>query len=339
MSRRVPTTTATDVARLAGVSQSAVSRAFTQGGSVSEATRVKVMDAARLLGYKPNAIARSLITRRSRIVGVAMAYLDNQFYPDVLEGLARALRERDLHILLFTAEKDRDADPGLAEILGYQVDALILASTTLSSALVAECRAAGIPVILFNRTTGDANAVSVTGDNHAGGYAIGRMLAADGHRRPAFIAGIENSSTSREREAGFTQALAEAGLAPPSRAVGHYAYDGAVMAARELLARPDRPDAIFAANDHMAMAVMDVARHGFGLRIPQDLSVVGFDDVQAARWPSYDLTTFAQPIGPMVDATASLLDDLLTADPRGPRHVVVPGHLIRRGSTRRLQPE
>jgi DNA-binding LacI/PurR family transcriptional regulator len=291
------------------------------------------MEAARELGYKPNALARSLITRRSRMIGVAMAYLDNQFYPDVLEALARTLRERDLHILLFTAEKDRDADPGLAEILGHQVDALILASTTLSSALAAQCRAAGIPVILFNRTTGDGSGVSVTGDNHAGGHAIGRMLVADGHRHMAFIAGIENSSTSRDRERGFGDALTEAGSPPPVRAVGHYAFAGAAAAAHDLLTRADRPDAIFAANDHMAMAVMDVARHAFGLRIPQDLAVVGFDDVQAARWPSYDLTTYSQPIVPMVEATAKLLDDLLATPQSGPRHVVVPGQLVRRGST------
>jgi DNA-binding LacI/PurR family transcriptional regulator len=326
--------TATDVARAAGTSQSAVSRAFTPGASVSDETRAKVMAAAARLGYRPNAIARSLITRRSRIVAVAMAYLNNQFYPDVLEALSGRLQSLGYQILLFTADRHAAADPMLEQVMRYQVDAILLASTSLSSAFARECRKAGVPVVMFNRTTDDPDLLSVTGDNEQGGHTIARFLAAGGHRRPAFLAGLEASSTNRDRERGFLRGLTEAGLGKPLRAVGHYSYEGAAEAARQLLRQPARPDAIFCANDHMAIACMDVARHEFGLAVPQDLSVIGFDDVGPARWPSYDLTSYSQPLLPMVDAAVDLLMECMRGSAPPVRGVVLNGALVVRGSAR-----
>jgi DNA-binding LacI/PurR family transcriptional regulator len=330
--------TAIDVARLAGVSQSAVSRAFTPGASISAEMRGRIQDAARSLGYRPNAIARSLITRRSRIIGVAVAYLQNHFYPEVMEALSRGLQARGYHLLLFTSDAGRDADPQLQEVLAWRVDGLILASTTLSSALAEQCHAAGIPVLLFNRTSGAAEISSVTGENRRGGRLIAEFLVAGGHKRLAFLAGIENSSTSRDREAGFAGWLAENGHPPPLREVGLYDFDSACAAARRLLARPDRPDAIFCGNDHMATAVAEVARHEFGLRIPRDLSLVGFDDTALARWPSFSLTSFSQPLQPMVDAAVALICALIEQPETPPRHEVVRGELVVRGSAR-LPPE
>ena len=330
--------TATDVARLAGVSQSAVSRAFTPGASIAAETRACVVDAARRLGYRPNAIARSLTTRRSRIIGMAASYLQNHFYPDVLEALSRSLQLRGYHLLLFTPDPGRHADPQLEEVLAWRVDALILASTTLSSALAEQCRAAGIPVLLFNRTSRATSVSSVTGENWRGGRLIAEFLVAGGHRRLGFLAGIENSSTSRDRERGFTGWLTEHGHPPPLREVGLYRFDAASAAARRLLARPDRPDAIFCGNDHMATAVAEVARHEFGLRIPRDLSLVGFDDTGPARWPSFSLTSFSQPLQPMVDAAVALVCEMIENPGAATRHEVVKGELVVRGSAR-MPPE
>ncbi len=326
--------TATDVARLAGVSQSAVSRAFTPGGSVARETRDRINAAASELGYRPNAIARSLITRRSRIIGLVAAYLQNHFYPDVLERLSARLRDEGYHLMLFTADARSAADPLLAEIIQYRLDGLILASTTLSSGLAAECRSAGIPVLLFNRTTNVADVSSVTGENERGGAIIAEFLSAGGHKRMAFVAGVENSSTSRDREAGFNGWLARHGHPPPLRAVGQYTLDGATAAARELLSRPDRPDAIFCGNDHMAIAISEVARHEFGLRIPDDLSLVGFDDVGPAAWRTFDLTSFSQPVDTMVDVAVSTMLALIENPAQPPRHLIARGELIVRGSAR-----
>lgn len=326
--------TAFDVARVAGVSQSAVSRAFTAGASISRPMKAKIIEAAHKLGYRPNVIARSLSTSRSRIIGVVAGYLQNHFYPDVLEQLSARLRERGYHILLFTAETTQPADPDLAEIIGYRVDGLILASVTLSSALAEQCRAAGIPVLLFNRTTENPGVSSVMGENRRGGRLMAQFLAAGGHRRVAFMAGVEDSSTSRDREQGFLDGLGEAALALQARVVGRYRYDLAIEATRTLLAAAERPDAIFCANDHMALAALDVARHELGLEVPHDVSIVGFDDVGPAAWPSFSLTSFSQPVAAMVERAVELLVELIEGAGTEPRHETVRGELVVRGSAR-----
>jgi DNA-binding LacI/PurR family transcriptional regulator len=325
---------ASDVAELAGVSQSAVSRTFTPGASVAPATREKVRKAASKLGYRPNVLARSLITRRSRIIAVVMAYLNNQFYPDVLEALSGKLQALDYQVLLFTSADGSLSEPMFEQVMSYQVDAVVLASATLSSALARECRRAGVPVVLFNRTTDDRDVSSITGSNIVGGRVIAAFLAAGGHKRPAYLAGIEASSTNRDREEGFRTGLAAAGLAEPLRAVGNYTLAGAAAATRHLLSSRKPPDAIFCANDHMAIACLDVARREFGLRVPEDLSIVGFDDTAPAQWLSYQLTTFSQPLHPMVDATVAVLRELIEQPQQKAKRTVIGGELIVRGSAR-----
>jgi DNA-binding LacI/PurR family transcriptional regulator len=326
--------TSLDVARLAQVSQSAVSRTFTPGASVSEVTRAKVEDAARKLGYRPNAIARSLITRRSRMIAVVMSYLDNQFYPVVLEKISQRLQRDGYHVLLFIADT-REVDAVLSEILQYQVDGLVLASTSLSSALALRCSDAGIPVVLFNRTIRDSqNCSSVTSDNYEGGRLVARHLVDTGHERIAYIAGMEDSSTNLDRERGFRDSLAEHGRRCFARAVGNYDFEQAKAAARHLFTgpAPERPDAVFVANDHMAIAVMDTLRMELGLRIPLDVSVVGFDNVRQAAWGSYQLTSVDQDADAMIEATARLLLDQIDGKVQS-NAVVLPARLVVRGST------
>jgi len=326
--------TSSQVARRAGVSQSAVSRTFTPGASISPKTREKVMAAAQELGYRPNAIARSLITNRSRIIAVVMAYLENLFYPDVLEELGRLLVKENYRLLLFTGHMDRDSDPVFDQLMQYRVDGIILASTTLSSQLSEECATAGIPVVLFNRTTERDAVSSVTTRNREGGRRIGEFLLAGGHRRFGYISGVESSSTNRDRFAGYQDALTEAGHAEILLEVGNYDRAEAEAAARKLLSRDDRPDAIFVANDHMAVAVMDVARYEFGLSIPDDLSIVGYDDVGPARWSSYGITTVSQPLTRMVEATVNILMGQISSGEIEAEHRILSGDLIVRSSAR-----
>jgi DNA-binding LacI/PurR family transcriptional regulator len=316
------------------VSQSAVSRTFTPGASISSKTRAKVLAAAKELGYRPNAIARSLITSRSRIIAVVMAYLENLFYPDVLEELGRRLAAENYHLLLFTGFKDRDSDPVFDQLMQYRVDGIILASTSLSSQLSEECTVAGIPVVLFNRTTEKDTASSVTSRNREGGRTIAEFLVAGGHKSFGYIAGIETSSTNRDRLIGFREGLKEAGFDKIEIRTGNYNRADAETAARDMLSLQKRPQAIFVANDHMAVAVMDVARYEFGLSIPRDLSIVGYDDVGAARWPSYEITSVTQPIVPMVEATVDILMDQIASGEVEPQHKVIPGELVVRGSAR-----
>jgi DNA-binding LacI/PurR family transcriptional regulator len=330
--------TSLDVARLAGVSQSAVSRCFTAGASVSHAMRDKVQAAARKLGYQPNAHARSLITGRSRIIGLVLSALENLFYPAVLERLAKRLQQDGYHLLIFIGD-NANSDDLVEEILQYNVDGIVLGATTLSSALAQRCADASIPVVLFNRVmaSGSAGAVSsVRSDNVGGGREMARFLVAGGHKRIAYIAGREDSSTNLEREQGFREGLAELGQRIYARAIGNYDVVQARQAARDLFtAAADRPDAVFVAGDLMAIVVLDTLRHELGLSVPQDVSVVGFDDVPQAAWASYELTTFEQPVQPMVEATVALLQSYLREAQTPPsQNLVVPGQLIIRQSAR-----
>ena len=328
--------TSQDVARLAGVSQSAVSRCFTAGASVSEAMRDKVQEAARKLGYQPNAHARSLITGRSRIIGLVLSHIENLFYPAGLEQLAQRLQQDGYHLLIFISD-GHNADDLVGEILQYKVDGIVLGATTLSSALAQRCADASIPVVLFNRIMAEGSAGSVSSvrsDNVGGGREIARFLVAGGHRRIAYLAGREDSSTNLERERGFREGLAEAGQRIYARAIGNYDVLQARQATRDLFAQAEqRPDAVFVASDQMAIAVLDTLRHELGLAVPQQVSVVGFDNVPQAAWESYALTTFEQPVQPMVEATVELLQSYLRGDDMpNTQNIVIAGQLVLRGS-------
>ena len=329
--------TSLDVAKRAGVSQSAVSRVFTPGASASQDMVEKVRKAATELGYRPNVLARSLIKGQSRIIGLVVAYLENQFFPDVLERLFTLLQQRGYHVLIFMAAQEADnIDLILEEILAYQVDGLIMASVAMSSDLAERCYDAGVPVVLFNRTQDDSGLSSITSDNYAGGAKLAEFLLAAGHQRIAHIAGWEGASTQRDREQGFVDVLATAGQKLYRREVGNFAVEQTTQAARRMFSgkRALLPDAVFVASDHMAFAVLEVLRFELDLRIPEDVSVVGYDDVPLSGRPSFDLTTIRQPVDQMVAETVATLMAYIEEDNPTPRRVTLAGQLIVRGSAR-----
>lgn len=326
--------TSAEVAARAGVSQSAVSRVFTPGASASPKTVAKVRKAAGELGYRPNVLARAMVSGRSRMIGLVVAYLENQFYPDVLEKLSNALQERGYHVLVFMASQSAgNIEDVVDEILDYQVDGIIAASVALSSDLSERCRLAGVPMVLFNRAQDDPRMSAVTSDNIAGGKSVAEFLIAGGHKKIGYIAGWEGASTQRDRESGLRQGLAKANMKLHAREVGNFRLDEAREATLRMFAE-DPPDAVFVANDHMAMAVLDTLRHELKLNVPGDVSVIGYDDVATAAWPSYDLTTIRQPANKMVAETVEILmakiDDIETI----PRQVEIESPLILRGSAR-----
>jgi DNA-binding LacI/PurR family transcriptional regulator len=331
--------TSIDVAREAGVSQSAVSRAFTPGASVAAETKERVHKAAIRLGYRPNAIARSLITRRSHMIGMAVSYLDNHFYPELVQGISDECQKRGYHVLLFTAGEGDAANQELQRALDYQIDGLVLASVSLSSEIANRCHAAGIPVVMVNRVSDAPTASKITGSNELGGRTIARFLIEGGHQRIAFLAGIEETSTNRDRERGFLAGLGEKNVALHARAVGNYDADQAAKAAVAMMQSSAPPDAIFCANDHMAIAVMDALRHGLGLSVPDDVSIVGFDNVGPAQWPTYSITSFSQPVDAMIKATSDSLFEAIEAAVEGEafeaESIELPGKLIVRESAKK----
>jgi len=330
--------TSAEVARLAGVSQSAVSRVFTPGASVSDKTADKVRSAANELGYRPNVLARSLITGKSRIIGLVVAYLNNQFYPEVLEKLSHGLQAEGYHVLVFMAPQTAsNMDQVLEEILDYQVDGIVLAAVAMSSELASRCRAAGVPVVLFNRTQDNDYLSSITSDNVAGGRKVAEHLVACGYQQIAYIAGWEGASTQRDRETGLLQGLSAAGLELYTREQGEFNFEQAKVAARRMFMVDAPPQAVFVCNDHMAFAVLDVLRSELGLKVPEDVAVVGYDDVPAAAWAAYHLTTVRQPANRMVDETIRiLLEQIAQEDKVKTRRVSLDGPLVVRGTTRQL---
>ncbi len=327
--------TSLEVAKLAGVSQSAVSRVFTPGASASKKTGAKVRKVAKELGYRPNILARSLITGRSRIIGLVVAHLDNYFYPEALELLSNALQKKGYHVLVFMVAKTAGSiDEVVDEILDYQVDGIILASVDMSSNLASRCTSAGVPVILFNRSQDDDTFSAITSDNILGGKKIARFLVAGGHKRIGYIAGWEGASTQRDRETGFVEELKDNGHSLYAREVGNFNVDEARQAAHKMFSGGKIPDAVFVASDHMAFAVMDVLRFEIGLKIPEQVSVVGYDDVPVSSWPAYDLTTIRQPANRMVAETVSMILESIENKKTKPRQIKIDGPLIMRGSTR-----
>ena len=329
--------TSLEVAKLAGVSQSAVSRVFTPGASSSKKTNELVRKAALDLGYRPNILARSLITGKTKIIGLVVAYLDNYFYPEALELLSGALQKNGYHVLIFMATNTSgNIDNVVEEILDYQVDGIIAASVGMSTNLASRCSDVGVPVVLFNRTQDDKRLSAVTSDNELGGQKIAQFLCDNDHKRIGYIAGWEGASTQRDREKGFTDELKKNGQNIFAREVGNFNLDEARQVARKMFTANEIPDAVFVVNDHMAFAVMDVMRYELGLKIPEDVSVVGYDDVPIAKWLAYSLTTVRQRANRMVDETVSILIDSIENNSTKPRRIAIDGPLILRGSAKIL---
>jgi len=326
--------TSLQVAKKAGVSQSAVSRVFTPGASASRSTIDKVKKAANDLGYRPNVLARAMVSGKSKIIGVVVAYLENQFYPEALERLSNSLQEQGYHVLIFMAGKNMQSlDNVVEEILDYQVDGIVAASVSMSSTLAERCKFAGVPMVLFNRSQDLPSMSAVTSDNIAGGHKVAEFLISGNHKKIGYISGWEGASTQRDREAGFISCLANSGFTLHNRQVGNFVMEEAKEATRKMFSS-DPPDAVFVANDHMALAVMDTLRYEIGLKIPQDVSVIGYDDVPASAWPAYDLTTVRQPVNKMVQETVEILIEKINNTEIKPRRVKIDGPLIIRGSAR-----
>jgi DNA-binding LacI/PurR family transcriptional regulator len=297
-----------DVAELAGVSQAAVSRTFTPGASVSEETRAKVMAAVDQLGYRPNVIARSLVRNSTNIIGLVVKRFTNPFYAYIIQNFIKALQEHGYWALIFNIGQSDELDQALPAALQYQVDGLIITSATLSSHQAEECSRAGTPVVLFNRYVSDGHTHLVSCDHCEGGRMVADAFLDTGHQRLAFIAGEEEASTNRDREIGFLNRLKVRGYDLALReSAGEFNYEKGYAAAKRLLDTASPPDAVFCADDVIAMATMDFARYKLNLRIPEDLSVIGFDDIPSAAQPNYELTTIRQPFHRLVDRTIDVL--------------------------------
>jgi len=312
MARTTSRATSFDVAALAGVSQSAVSRAFTPGASIADDTRHKVLEAAAKLSYVPNSIASSLTTKRSNIVALILGDMSNPFYVHVLHAFSNRLQEEGRQVLIFTLDRNADSDAAILQVLKYQVDGVILTAAQASTRMTDICHERGIPIVLFNRYIPGSDASCVRCDNAGGGRQIAEAFLAAGAQKFAVIAGDPKGTTSQDRVRGFIERMLESGARRSDIAVleGCSSYDGGYAAALKHFSAntQSRPDALFCVNDIMAMGAMDALRFKLGVKIPQDLMLAGFDDIPEGRRAPYQLTTVRQPVDLMVEETLSVLN-------------------------------
>jgi len=332
-SRRYPSST--DVARLAGVSQSAVSRAFSEGKSVSEETSRKVFEAAKQLGYSPNLLPAILRKHRSNLVAIVASGTDNPFYAATLQAFTRALQAAGYQVLLVQVDDDHSLDGIVPRLESYRVDGIVSALPVVSKAAAKAFADVRVPTISFNTPIHNRWVASVCSDGAGGAAAVAELFIARGARTFGFVAGSEGSHASSERLRGYRGLLRRHGAGRVALAIGNYSYDGGYAAALEL-ARGGMPDALFCANDLMAIGALDAMRHELGLKIPDDVLVAGFDDVPEASWKAYDLTTVLQDSASMVAEAVSVLRAMI-ASTRSSGGVLrtVPGQLIERATTRR----
>ncbi len=326
--------TSYDVAELAGVSQSAVSRVFQDGASASAAMRDRVMAAADKLGYRPNAIARGLITQRSNMVAVVISKLTNLYYPEVLVQLTQRFSEHDIRVLLFALEREGDTGTVLEQMLQFRVDGILTAAMFTPEQLKT-IENAGIPVVFYNRTLKDHLVSSVRCDQEEGERWLVDELVNAGHKTFGIVEGPPDSVVSIARKMGAMTELTEMGITDITTVSGDFGYETGRDCFRQLVeARGSPPDAVIAANDVMAIGCIDEAREAFGLRVPDDISIVGFDGVGPARYAAYNVTTVRQPVQRMTQSAASMLIERIENPELSPEKRSFSGMLIRGGSAR-----
>jgi DNA-binding LacI/PurR family transcriptional regulator len=330
--RRYPSST--DVARLAGVSQSAVSRAFSGGKRVSKEASRKIFAAAEALGYSPNFIPRILLKHRSHLVAVVISGTNNPFYAVALEEFTKALQKAGNQVLLVHVDSGDSLDGVLPKLASYRVDAFVSALPMLSSGAAAAFARIRIPAISFNTPISNLWVASVCADSAGGAAAVADLFVARGARSFAFVGGSEGSHASSERLRGYRTRLFDHGFPHVETTAGNFSYKGGFQAALALRQRGALPEAIFCANDLMAIGVIDALRRKLAARVPQDVLVAGFDDVPEASWSGYDLTTVVQDVPAMVTEAMSILQTMISSSSSaGGIHRVVPGKLIERSST------
>jgi DNA-binding LacI/PurR family transcriptional regulator len=325
---------AQDVAELAGVSRAAVSRAFTPGASVSPETRAKVYAAAERLGYHVNHLARGLIRAESGIVALIAAEINTPYRADLLTALTARLQQAGKASLLINTDRSDDSvERAVRQAIAYRTDAAVVLSGMPALSLAETCLRYGMRLVLINRDEERPGSIRIRLDDEiAGRQAVASLLAA-GCRRLALATSRAGTPSLAGREIGFLAAAREAGLEPVIEAIGMTSYHTGLDLGTRLMTRPDRPDGVFCTTDLMACGVMDAARRRFGIEVPRQLSVIGFDDIAQAGWESYNLTTFRQP----VEEIAEVAVTWLTAKPAQPAAAdlaTVDSRMIWRGSVR-----
>ncbi len=306
-----------DVARQVNLSIATVSRALNRPESVSEPTRQRVLEAVRLTGYRPDAIGRSLREGRSRSIGLIVSDIRNPFYASITKAVEDIAQVRGYGVLICNAdERPERAEEALRFLASHQVSGIIHVPTGENTAALQDLEARGVPIVDLDRMSGLQNAGAVLVDNRHGAQLAAEHLIGLGHARIATIAGPRHLTTGLERLEGFERALAAAGVKLPRRyvEVGDFREASGLRAAQRLFGLPTPPTALFVANNEMMAGALGAVLKG-RRRIPEELSLVGFDDARWAQYMHPPLTVVAQPIEAMGALAAEQLFARLEGQP------------------------
>jgi DNA-binding LacI/PurR family transcriptional regulator len=323
-----------DVARLAGVSTSAVSRSFTEGASVSPAMRAKVDRAAAELGYRPNFLAASLTTGRTKLIGLVSNNFHNPVFLEVFDLFTRALQDRGLRPLLVNLSEETDPAASVRMLQQYSVDGVVVASSTLPVGFAEAFRDKGIPVVhSFGRKT-DAPLVHVVGvDNFACGRIAARELIARGYTRVGFLGGPEGATSTQDRLAGFQGAIARhKDVSLSISYASAYSFEAGRTEMQRLLEHAPA-EAYFCGDDVLSIGALSALADA-GLSSPRDVGIIGFNDMEMAGWANIGLTTIHQPIAKIIAASVDLVVALLDAPQTAPAVRMFPCHVVSRKTLR-----
>jgi DNA-binding LacI/PurR family transcriptional regulator len=332
-----------DIARAAGVSHSTVSRALRDSPLVKAETRSRIQDLAREMGYSPDAWARSLVMRQTRAVGVVVTTIADPFIAEVVQGIESTAYQHDYTVILASSGSEPERELAAVEMLrSKRVDGVIVTSSRVGALYQKHLERIGVPVVLLNNHSEQSGryTFSVTVDNQHGGHLATQHLIELGHRRIAYVNGPAYISSSEGRLTGYRQALIEAGIPPELDWVmpGTGRTEAGEQAFRALTALAEPPTAVFCYNDVTAIGLLRAAREA-GLSVPQDLSVVGFDDIPFASYLHPALTTVAQPKFEMGKQAMQMALELMSASSSSQvSDIIVKGQLIVRASSGPLAP-
>lgn len=330
------TVTIKDIAKKAGVSYATVSRALTNRPEVNEKTRRDIQKLAEEMGYKPNALARGLVTRESKTLGLIIPDITNPFFPEVARGVEEAASRSGYNVFLCNTNWDAEKERTYIEVLEEKrVDGLIVASVTDDAKTLEGFTRGGAPLVLVNRVLKDIDTHYVVIDNLKGGYMVVEHLLGLGHKRIAFIGGLRHVEATRERLQGYMLALSSGGIPVDDKLVysGAFKKESGYQNAMKLLEVDQPPTAIFAANDILALGVIQAVQEA-GLKVPDDIAVVGFDDIAFASYAEVSLTTIAQPKYIMGEMAAKILmEDIKEGAVREKKHIVLQPSLVVRKSS------
>ena len=321
-----------DVAHRAGVSTSAVSRAFTAGASVSHSMRERVEKAARELGYTPNALASSLTTGRTRLIGLVSNNFHNPIFLEVFDLFTLGLQERGLRPLLVNLSDEIDPANSVRMLRQYSVDGVVVTSSTLPLAFSQAFKEAGVPVVhSFGRHSASPQVHVVGIDNVEAGKLAARELVARGYRRVAFMGGPEAATSTQDRLKGFCKELS----AHPHMEVSHsftraYSFEAGRSQMQHLL-REGAAEAYFCGDDVLSIGAMSAISDA-NLEVPADIGILGLNDMEMAGWQNINLTTIRQPIEQIISASIDLVVAMLDDPQRSAQAVLFPCELIERGT-------